>query len=817
MPSTTPKPSPPLLAPPLTPSAAADLAARTHLGAGAQPPFGTGAQAHLGAGAQAPFGAGAQARLGAGARPRLGSGSQVRWCAALVLLLVAGATGCGGGSSAATTVTGSNATGTLAAPAPDPNHYGVPTVALGALVNGANVTFSYWNPAARTVNVALYANWNDALSTPAATVPMTMDATGVWTSATVPIPTQNFYVYQVGNTPVLDPYARSMAQWVNTRTASIAGDAIGKGAILDPASILPDGGWSTPAYFDGAAMKAADGATPAPYAYAANRDAIIYEAGVRDLTVDPLLTGFQQGHPWGTFKGLIDVLPHIQKLGITHVQLLCPLENYTYDQTLRATRERNDAQTAGANYNWGYDPQNWFTPTGMYSATPTDPAARVQELKTLINEIHKQGMGVILDVVFNHTANNNVLCDSGLFNDYYRATSDNGAGSHDVASDNLMTRKLILDAIAQWVGDYHADGFRFDLMGVLDYQTVAAAYQEAKALNPNALFLGEGWQGFYSGTTTDYNGNPDGSADQTNAAKFLGMNVGMFSDSYRQIFKNGYPNDGGPAFLSTMAQSASGLFANIQGLPTNFTPGSTNGVVNYFTCHDNLCLYDALSMATGSTKATDGVILQRAKVGYAILLTSQGTAFIHAGDEMFRTKETTAGGGAANTLNKGGRTYVDNSYNASDAINMVAWSNVYAGDPMAGGFTNYAAPQNGYQLYAYTQGLIALRKATKAFRLADSAIAANVTALTATGAGASTLCFGYQAVSTDHTGTYVVLHNADTVAHTFVLAASIKGATLLADGGSAGLTAITNSTTVTLSEDGFTVTVAPLTSGIYRY
>ena len=742
--------------------------------------------------------------------------TRARWGTALLLLLVAGATGCGGGGSSADAAAGTSGTGALAAPKPDPTHFGIPTTALGALVSGTSVTFSYWNPAAQTVKVALYANWNDGLATPAATLPMTLDANGVWSTAAVPIPAQNFYVYQVGGSFVLDPYARSMAQWVNTRTASIPGDAIGKGAILDPATILPDGGWSTPAYFDGTAMKAADGATPAPYAYTANRDAIIYEAGVRDLTVDPLLASFQPGHPWGTFKGLIDLLPHIQKLGVTHVQLLCPLENYTYDQTLRSNREMNDAQTAGANYNWGYDPQNWFTPTGMYSATPTDPAARIQELKTLINEIHKQGMGVVIDVVFNHTANNNVLSDAGLFNYYYRATSDNGAGSRDVASDNMMTRKLILDAIAQWVGDYHADGFRFDLMGVLDYQTVEAAYLEAKALDPNMLFLGEGWQGFYSGTTTDYNGNADGSANQTNAAKFLGMNVGMFSDSYRQIFKNGYPNDGGPAFLSTMAQSASGLFANIQGLPTNFTPGSTNGVVNYFTCHDNLCLYDALSMATGATKATDSVILQRAKVGYAILLTSQGTAFIHAGDEMFRTKETTAGGGAANTRNKGGRTYVDNSYNASDAINMVAWSNVYAGDPLAGGFTNYAAPQNGYQLYAYTQGLIALRKATNAFRLPDSAIAANVTPLAASGAGATTLCFGYQAVSTDHTGTYLVFHNADTLPHTFTLPAALKGATLLADGGSAGLTAITNSSSVTLSADGTTVTLAPLTSGIYR-
>jgi hypothetical protein len=177
-------------------------------------------------------------------------------------------------------------------------------------------------------------------------------------------------------------------------------------------------------------MKGPDGATAAPYAFSGNRDAIVYEAGVRDLTVDPTLTGFSANHAWGTFKGLVDLLPHIQKLGVTHIQLLCPLENYYYDQTKNRQRELDTAQTAGANYNWGYDPQNYFTPSGMYSASPADPAARVNELKTLVNEIHKQGMGVILDVVYNHTANNSVLADPGLQGYYYRSSSKNGAGSN---------------------------------------------------------------------------------------------------------------------------------------------------------------------------------------------------------------------------------------------------------------------------------------------------------------------------------------------------------------------------------------------------
>ncbi|WP_243294375.1 alpha-amylase family glycosyl hydrolase [Geothrix mesophila] len=744
--------------------------------------------------------------------------------ASLALLLACGGGGGGGGSTSPSNPSASaldadpNAT-----PAPDASYYKVPSTSLGPVFGPGTVSFSYWNPNAASVSLCLYAHWNDALNAPAATVAMTRGSGGVWSTGAIALPAQSFYIFKVGGEYVLDPYAKSMAQWVRTPSASITGDSIGKGAIIDPASVGPDGGWTPYAgasyYFDGSAMKGPDGATAAPYAFASNRDAIIYEAGVRDLTVDPNLSGFAAGHTWGTFKGLVDLLPHIQKLGVTHVQLLCPLENYTYDQTKIGTRELDIAKTSGANYNWGYDPQNYFTPTGMYSAAPTDPVARINELKTLVNEIHKQGMGVILDVVYNHTANNAVLGDTGIQGYYYRSTSRNGAGSQDVRSEAKMVRKLIVDSIAYWVREYKVDGFRFDLMGVLDTQTVKAAYAAASSYNPKTLFIGEGWNGFYSGPATDYNGDATTGADQGNSAQFLGQNVAMFSDSYRQVFKNGYPNDGQPAFLTGVSQSVATLFSNIAGVPTNtsptFAPGSTSNVASYLTCHDNLCLYDVLAMATASPKtaAGDAILLKRAKVGYAALLTSQGLAFIHAGDEMFRTKETT--GLYANTKSNGGRYFVDNSYNASDAINLVAWSRVYtSGNPLAGGFTNYDTTQNGYQLYRYVQGLIALRKNTNAFRLPDAVRAASLTSLPASGAGSSALAFGYKAVSSDGTGTWYVFHNADTTAKTFTADIDLATATLVADGATAGTTAITASTGVAVS--GSSVILDPLTSAIFR-
>ncbi len=746
----------------------------------------------------------------------------IRALAACGLALSLGFLGCGGGSgsSASTTPSTNYDADPNATPTVDTAYFGVPSTPLGAVVSGANVTFNYWNPVASAVSVNLYAHWNDALASPAATLSLTKGAGGVWSSGSVPLPTQNYYAYNVGATYLLDPYAKSMAQWMHTTSSSIPGDSIGKGAILDPAAQAPDGGWApynTTAYFDGSKMKGVDGSTAAPYTFTSNRDAIIYEAGVRDLTVDPTLTFTASGHTWGTFKALVDMLPHVQKLGVTHVQLLCPLANYTYEQTKIGTRELDAAQTSGANYNWGYDPQNYFTPTGMYSANPSNPGARIQELKTLINEIHRQGMGVILDVVYNHTANNNVLGESLIPGYYYRSSSNNGAGSRDVKSESKMVRKLIVDSIGHWVEAYHVDGFRFDLMGVLDTETIKAAYGAALAHNPHTLFLGEGWTGYYTGPGTDYNGDATSGADQGNASKFAGMNVAMFSDSYRQIFKNGYPNDGGKAFLTGTAQTVSALLSNISGLPSNgFVPGSTNNVINYLTCHDNLCLYDVLSLATSATKADDATVLKRARIAYAILLSSQGAAFLHAGDEMFRTKETTASSTASNTKSNGTRTFVDNSYNASDAINMVKWSTVYSGDPVSGGFANYDTAQNGYKLYKYTQGLIAIRKATNAFRLPDASIPANVTSIPASGAGTSTLAFGYKAISTDSTGTWYVLHNADSVAHDFPVDADLSAGQLLTDGASAGLTAIPSPTGVTLSTDGKTVTLAPLTSVIYR-
>jgi pullulanase len=614
-------------------------------------------------------------------------------------------------------------------PAPDPANQNIPSQSLGAALNpDGSATFSFWSPFASSVSVQFYSNWNDPLTSAHSSFPLTKGASGIWSGTTTP--GKNLYVFKVGPAYVLDPYARSMGQWSN-RTS---GDTVGKAYLLDPALVNPDGGWTpySPAssYFDGSRMRDASGAV-APYAYSAARDAVVYEANIRDFTVDPLLAGL--AHPFGTYKAFVEMLPHIRNLGVTHVQLLAPLENYFYDQTRVGTRELDGTIAGGANYNWGYDPQNYFTPSGMYSAAPNDGAARVNELKTLVNEIHKAGMGVLLDVVYNHTANTFVMDSAGNPGYYYRGSNASGTGN-DVRTEAMMMRKIIFDSIDQWVGAYRVDGFRFDLMGLIDSQTLTAAYNRAKALNPKALLQGEGWN-MYNGAAKDYNGQNLAGSQQSNAAWFAGqgMSVPMFSDSFRDLFKSGGYNDGRRAFLSGQPQNINALFSNISGRPTNFTPGSNGMVMNYLTAHDNLCLYDVLAQAMnlGNNPADNASILKRMMIGYAALFTSQGTVFLHGGDEMFRSKElsgpVTAGQNNVTRNGTTGRQFCHNSYNASDAINMIRWSNAYQGDPVAAGFGNLDLSKEGGRLYRYVQGLIALRKSTDAFRQGDAGAAANVT------------------------------------------------------------------------------------------
>ena len=196
----------------------------------------------------------------------------------------------------------------------------------------------------------------------------------------------------------------------------------------------------------------------------------------------------------------IEKIPYLKSLGITHVQLMPVLNFYFTDET--KTAYEGSGTVSGNNYNWGYDPHNYFTPEGWYSSNAADPYARVAELRTLINELHKAGLGVLLDVVYNHMGSVSFLDDvvPGYFfrtNAQGKLTSASGCGN-DVATERVMARKLIVDSLAYWTREYKVDGFRFDLMGLMDTETVLSGYAAAKAINPDTLFEGEGWK-MYNG------------------------------------------------------------------------------------------------------------------------------------------------------------------------------------------------------------------------------------------------------------------------------------------------------------------------------
>ncbi|MGE5583788.1 MAG: pullulanase-associated domain-containing protein, partial [Bacillota bacterium] len=333
-------------------------------------------------------------------------------------------------------------------------------------------TFKLWAPLATDVKLLLYSKGDDL--NPGRTVQMYRGEQGVWQTAVCGDLSGKFYQYAVTNggvtKVVLDPYARSMAAF-----NSDGPDKTGKGAVISLPKTDP-AGWERDSYVK---LKAQE-------------DAIIYEMSVRDFTiaqnsgVEPDLRG--------TYLGFIRKIPYLKSLGVTHVQLM-PVQNWYYgDENNRAFENTHDSP---ANYNWGYDPHNYNTPEGWYSTNPSNPYARIKELKSLIQALHKAGIGVVLDVVYNHTATTDIL-ENIVPNYYYRRNPDGSftAGSgcgNDTASERFMWRKFMVESTAYWVKEYHIDGFRFDLASLHDDTTMKRVAAACRSINPFIELHCEGW------------------------------------------------------------------------------------------------------------------------------------------------------------------------------------------------------------------------------------------------------------------------------------------------------------------------------------
>ena len=669
---------------------------------------------------------------------------------------------------------------------------------------GKQVDLTLWSPSADKVSVVVY-DKNDPEKV-VGTVALEKGERGTWKQTLdstnklgITDFTGYYYQYQIerqGKTVLaLDPYAKSLAAWNSDDAKIDDAHKVAKAAFVDPAKLGPQ---------DLTYGKIRN--------FKSREDAVIYEAHVRDFTSDPAIAK-DLTKPFGTFEAFIEKLDYLKNLGVTHIQLL-PVLSYYFVNELKNHERLSDYASSNSNYNWGYDPQNYFSLTGMYSSDPKNPEKRIAEFKNLINEIHKRGMGAILDVVYNHTAKVDIFED--LEPNYYHFMDADGTprtsfGGGRLGTTHHMTKRLLVDSIKYLVDTYKVDGFRFDMMGDHDAASIEEAYKAARALNPNLIMLGEGWR-TYAG---DEN-MPTKAADQ-DWMKHTDT-VAVFSDDIRNNLKSGYPNEGQPAFITGGKRDINTIFKNLIAQPTNFEADNPGDVIQYIAAHDNLTLFDiiAQSIKKDPSKAENyAEIHRRLRLGNLMVLTAQGTPFIHSGQEYGRTKqfrdpayktpvaEDKVPNKSHLLRDKDGNPFdypyfIHDSYDSSDAINKFDWTKATDGK---------AYPEN-VKSRDYMKGLIALRQSTDAFRLKSlKDIKDRVHLITVPGQNGvekEDVVIGYQ-ITAPNGDIYAVFVNADEKAREFNLGtafAHLRNAEVLADENQAGPVGIANPKGLEWTEKG---------------
>ncbi len=419
-------------------------------------------------------------------------------------------------------------------------------------------------------------------------------------------------------------------------------------------------------------------------------DAVIYEVHMRDFSISPT-SGIQNKGKFLAFTekgtknaaGQATGIDHLKELGITHVHLLPAYDYASIDET-----KLNENK-----YNWGYDPQNYNVPEGSYSTDPANPVTRIKEFKQMVQSLHSEGIGVIMDVVYNHTyvgedSHLNLLVPGYFYRFNEDGTWSNASGcGNETASDRAMMRKFIVESVVYWATEYHVDGFRFDLMGIHDIETMNAIRAALDKVNPKIIIYGEGWTAAASPLGEEKR------AVKKNVSQLNG--IAVFSDDIRDALKGNWTNEF-PGFVAGR-DSLENAIKFAVAASTDF-PGVTNKklvhtdkpyatsptqIINYASCHDDMCLVDKLR-SRKPAGATDAEIQKFNKLAQTVVFTAQGIPFIFAGEEVYRDK-------------KG----VNNTYESPDSINQIDWNNK----------TTYN------DIFTYYQGLIALRKAHPAFRM----------------------------------------------------------------------------------------------------
>ncbi|MBQ8833655.1 MAG: type I pullulanase [Oscillospiraceae bacterium] len=539
---------------------------------------------------------------------------------------------------------------------------------LGATWSEDSTTFRVWAPTAAEVKINLYASGTAGTDDLSKQVEMTASDNGTWVATVEGDLNKTYYTYSVtrdGETvEAVDPYAR---------TTGVNGK---RGMVIDLDSTDPED-W-------------ANDTDPNPLK--SYTDAIIYELHVRDFSIDDS-SGVKD--EWqGKFLALTETgttstdgttvtgLDYLKNLGITHLHLLPVYDYASVDETTCST------------FNWGYDPLNYNVPEGSYSTDPHNGEVRVEEFKEMVSTLHDNDISVIMDVVYNHVYDAGAFSMNQIVPGYFsRQNADgsysNGSGcGNDTASEREMVRKYIVDSVNYWADEYHVDGFRFDLVGLLDATTINEIVDTVHVNHPGALFYGEGWT---LGTAVE-----PGNTMATQANSSATPEFAYFSDTMRNLL--GGQNGTSLGFVSGLTGQEEAVANNFMARPW-WTSNPTQ-IIQYASCHDNYTLVDKLILSTGRSEIDDEVIKMN-NLAAAIYMTSQGIPFIHAGEEFLREKLEEDGGRC------------ENSYNAPDSVNKIVWSKL--------------EDETNAKNSAYYKGLIEFRKAHPALRFATTAeVTANV-------------------------------------------------------------------------------------------
>ena len=527
--------------------------------------------------------------------------------------------------------------------------------------------FTLWAPTAEEVRVLLYDSGNEGSAYQ--TLSLEMGEDGIWNTSIKEDLKGKFYTFNV----------KVNGKWLGD-TPGIMAKAVGvngkRAAVIDLRSTDPEG-W-------------ANDVRPLLKDYA---DIIVYEMHHRDFSLDSV-SGIRNK---GKFLALTELgtttsqgektgIDHLKELGVTHVHIL---PSYDYASV-------DESKPDKAQYNWGYDPQNYNVPDGSYSTDPYKPDVRIKEFKQMVQALHKAGIRVVLDVVYNHTFNteesNFERTVPGYF---YRQTKDgkpaNGSGcGNETASDRAMMRKYMVESVLYWINEYHIDGFRFDLMGIHDIETMNEIRAAVDKIDPSIFIYGEGWAA--SAPQLDQ----EELAMKANIYKM--PRIAAFSDEMRDGLRGGWDDDRKGAFLigqpghemsikfglvgAVKHQQVINELVNYRKEPWALQPTQ---MISYVSCDDDMCLADRLKATMPD--ATDEERASLHKLAETFVFTSQGVPFIFAGDEMMRDK-------------KG----IHNSYNSPDSINTIDWRNKTI----------------HHDVFDYVRELIALRKNHPAFRMGDA-------------------------------------------------------------------------------------------------